>query len=221
MGGGGNKQEDKQINVESDARLRDKELYDGLVFIAEVYSKAEEDEDVTVVEVRETFFDSYGFDMKLNDVFGEEYEYDVGRTLVEDFIIRFGLGSLMNDVPFKQKHLYTKDFEEILLIAIMSENQVLQRAVYNNSSSSLLYVFFELPVLRSPLRKWSMFRLSASFMSLQTSRKWKKLRWKMFAEKEEEVTEERKVVLIAKGIMCFPSLSIGEVELEDAVSVSF
>ena len=38
----------------------------------------------------------------------------------------------MNGVPFQQKHLNTDDFEEQLLTSIMSETQVLQRAVYKN-----------------------------------------------------------------------------------------
>jgi UDP-glucose:glycoprotein glucosyltransferase len=71
-----------------------KEPYDALAFITDVYSKGEDDEDVTVADVRETFMDSYGADVKLDDVFGEDSEYDVGRTLAEDFIIRSGLGSL-------------------------------------------------------------------------------------------------------------------------------
>ena len=32
--------------------------------------------------------------MKLDDVFGEDSEWDVGRTLAEDFVSRSGLGSL-------------------------------------------------------------------------------------------------------------------------------
>jgi len=90
-----------------------------------------------VAEVRDSFLDSYGSDVKLDDVFGEDSEYDVGRTLADDFIVRSGLGSLpqvlMNGVPFKQKHLNTEDFEEQLLTNIMTETQVLQRAVYKNA----------------------------------------------------------------------------------------
>jgi len=115
---------------------RTKEPYDALAFITDVYSKGEEDEDVTVTDVRETFMDSYGADVKMDDVFGEDSEFDFGRSLSEDFISRTGLGSLpqvlMNGVPFQQKHLNTEDFEEQLLTSIMAETQVLQRAVYKN-----------------------------------------------------------------------------------------
>eukprot|EP00090_Calanus_glacialis_P019622 TRINITY_DN3011_c0_g1_i1.p1 TRINITY_DN3011_c0_g1~~TRINITY_DN3011_c0_g1_i1.p1 ORF type:complete len:1524 (+),score=468.92 TRINITY_DN3011_c0_g1_i1:46-4617(+) len=113
-----------------------KEPYDALAFITDVYSKGEDGEDVSLSEVRDTFMDSYGADVKMDDVFGEDSEYDVGRSLSEDFIIRSGLGSLpqvlMNGVPFEQKHLTSEDFEEQLLTTIMKETQVLQRAVYKN-----------------------------------------------------------------------------------------
>merc|ERR1719187_1379585 len=113
-----------------------KEPYDALAFITDVYSKGEDSEDVSLSEVRETFMDSYGADVKMDDVFGEDSEYDVGRSLSEDFIIRSGLGSLpqvlMNGVPFEQKYLTSEDFEEQLLTTIMKETQVLQRAVYKN-----------------------------------------------------------------------------------------
>eukprot|EP00092_Neocalanus_flemingeri_P004418 GFUD01004753.1.p1 GENE.GFUD01004753.1~~GFUD01004753.1.p1 ORF type:complete len:1525 (-),score=439.73 GFUD01004753.1:373-4947(-) len=113
-----------------------KEPYDALAFITDVYSKGEDGEDVSLSDVRDTFMDSYGADVKMEDVFGEDSEYDVGRSLSEDFIIRSGLGSLpqvlMNGVPFEQKYLTSEDFEEQLLTTIMKETQVLQRAVYKN-----------------------------------------------------------------------------------------
>jgi len=116
-----------------------KESYDALAFITDVYSKGEDSEDVSLSDVRETFMDSYGADVKMEDVFGEDSEYDVGRSLSEDFIIRSGLGSLpqvlMNGVPFEQKYLTSEDFEEQLLTTIMKETQVLQRAVYKNQLS--------------------------------------------------------------------------------------
>ena len=71
-----------------------KEPYDALAFITDVYNKGEDNEDVTVAQVRDIFMDSYGADVKLDDVFGEDSEYDVGRTLAEDFVRRSGLGSL-------------------------------------------------------------------------------------------------------------------------------
>ena len=64
-----------------------KDPYDALAFITDVYSKSEDDsEDVELKDVTETFMDSYGADVKMIDVFGEDSEYDVGRSLSADFI---------------------------------------------------------------------------------------------------------------------------------------
>ena len=107
-----------------------KDPYDALAFITDVYSKSDDDsEDVELKDVRETFMDSYGADVKLEDVFGEDSEYDVGRTLSADFISRSGLGEelpqvLMNGVPMEQKYLTGEDFEEQLLTVLMKETQV-------------------------------------------------------------------------------------------------
>ena len=114
-----------------------KDSYDALAFITDVYSKSEDDsEDVDLKDVRETFMDSYGADVKMDDVFGEDSEYDVGRSLSADFISRTGLGDLpqvlMNGVPMEQKYLTGEDFEEQLLTVLMKETQTLQRSVYKN-----------------------------------------------------------------------------------------
>ena len=54
-----------------------KDAYDGLAFITDVYSKSEDDsEDVEVKDMKETIMDSYGADVKMSEVFGEDSEYD-------------------------------------------------------------------------------------------------------------------------------------------------
>merc|ERR1719348_340498 len=117
-----------------------KDPYDALAFITDVYSKSEDDsEDVELKDVTETFMDSYGADVKMIDVFGEDSEYDVGRSLSADFVSRSGLSDLpqvlMNGVPMEQKFLTGEDFEEQLLTALMKETQALQRSVYKNELS--------------------------------------------------------------------------------------
>ena len=117
-----------------------KDAYDALAFITDVYSKSDDDsEDVDLKDVAETFMDSYGADVKMADVFGEDSEYDVGRSLSADFISRSGLGDLpqvlMNGVPMEQKYLTGEDFEEQLLTVLMKETQALQRSVYKNELS--------------------------------------------------------------------------------------
>ena len=112
-----------------------KDPYDALAFITDVYSKSDDDsESVELKDVRETFMDSYGADVKMDEVFGEDSEYDVGRSLSADFISRSGLGAelpqvLLNGVPMEQKYLTGEDFEEQLLTALMKETQVRLRLV--------------------------------------------------------------------------------------------
>lgn len=44
---------------------------------------------MTVEEVREAFMENYGSDVRLDDVFGEGSEYDVGRQLAKEFVNRY------------------------------------------------------------------------------------------------------------------------------------
>ena len=44
---------------------------------------------MTLEEVREAFMENYGSDVRLDDVFGEDSEYDVGRQLAEEFVDRY------------------------------------------------------------------------------------------------------------------------------------
>lgn len=114
-----------------------KEPYEGLAFITDVYSRTEGDTmDVTVEDIRDAFMETYGSDVKMDDVFGEDSEYDVGRQIADDFVSRTGLGQLpqvlMNGVPIEKKYLNGEDFEEGLLTELMKETQTIQREVYKN-----------------------------------------------------------------------------------------
>ena len=67
-----------------------KEPYDALAFLTDVFAKVEEDEELTVEMVHANFLESYGSDVKMADVFDEDSEYDVGRQLARDFVQRSG-----------------------------------------------------------------------------------------------------------------------------------
>ena len=60
----------------------------------------------------------------------------MGRTLAKDFLDRSGLNLdslpqvLMNGVPMDEKKLNGEDFEEELMMAIMKETTVVQKAIY-------------------------------------------------------------------------------------------
>lgn len=105
--------------------------YKALQFLTDVYSNVEGD--VTVDDVTKLFQKKYP-SMDLEDIFGEDSDYDVGRMLSQDFIEKAGITSfpqaLMNGVPLPEKHLNADEFEEIVLMEIMRTTQSLQRAVY-------------------------------------------------------------------------------------------
>ena len=68
-----------------------KEPYDALAFLTDVYSRGEsEEEDVTVEEVWEAFMENYGTDVTSGwTTCLERTEYDMGRQLAEEFVDRY------------------------------------------------------------------------------------------------------------------------------------
>ena len=117
---------------------QEKEAYDALAFITDVYSKIEDSDDLEVSLIHKMFIDSYGGgeSLKISDVFDEDSEYDVGRQLAKDFADKSGFSDLpqvlMNGVPLDGKSLNGEDFEEALMMSIMKVTNELQRAVYRN-----------------------------------------------------------------------------------------
>lgn len=105
--------------------------YKALQFLLDIYSTAQGD--VTVADVTSLFKSKYP-STDLEDVFGEDSDYDVGRMLAQDFVEKAGITSfpqaLMNGVPLPEKHLNVDEFEEVVLMEVMRATQVLQRAVY-------------------------------------------------------------------------------------------
>lgn len=117
-----------------------KEAADALSFITDVYGKTNDEtsDEVSVKVVRDVFMESYGSDVKMDDVFGSESEYDVGRQLAADLIEKSGLKKpaisvLMNGIPMDEKKLNPDDFEDELMMEIMRITQDFQREVYKGS----------------------------------------------------------------------------------------
>ncbi|XP_045583681.2 UDP-glucose:glycoprotein glucosyltransferase 1 isoform X2 [Procambarus clarkii] len=110
--------------------------YRALQFLIDIYSSAQED--VTVADVTSAFKGKYP-SIDLDDVFGEDSDYDVGRMLAQDFVEKAGISSLpqalMNGIPLPEKHLNVDEFEEVVLMEVMRTTQSLQRAVYKGDLS--------------------------------------------------------------------------------------
>lgn len=77
--------------------FQEKEPYDALAFMTDVFSKLDDSESLTPELVIRTFKSAYGRGFKeqnVDEVFEEDSEYDVGRQLAKDFVSRSGFKSL-------------------------------------------------------------------------------------------------------------------------------
>ena len=112
-----------------------KQPYDALAFLTDVYANVDDSEEVTVKHVKDHFAKLHPT-ASVEDVFGEDSEFDVGRQLANDFLGRSGFKEtpqvLMNGVPFEQKSLNNEEFEEAMMMSIMRTTNELQKAVYKN-----------------------------------------------------------------------------------------
>ncbi|XP_064106308.1 UDP-glucose:glycoprotein glucosyltransferase 1-like isoform X1 [Macrobrachium nipponense] len=110
---------------------RDDAHYKALQFLTNIYASVQGD--VTVDDVTSHFKKRYP-STDLEDVFGEDSDYDVGRMLSQDFVEKAGISkfpqALMNGVLLPEKHLNAEEFEEVVLMEVMRTTQTLQRAVY-------------------------------------------------------------------------------------------
>ncbi len=111
---------------------------DAFSFITDVYAQLGDDVagNVPVDAVHKTFLESYGADVKMDDVFAEDSTYSYGQNIARDMLQQTGLKTfpqvLMNGVPMEEKNLDSENFEEGLMMAIMRTTNELQKAVYHN-----------------------------------------------------------------------------------------
>lgn len=70
----------------------------------------------------------------MEDVLGEDSDFDFGRQLSQDFVQRCGFRTfpqaLLNGIPLPQNHINVDDFEEAVLQEVMSQTPGFQKAVY-------------------------------------------------------------------------------------------
>lgn len=71
---------------------------------------------------------------EVNDVLGEDSDFDYGRKLSDEFIERLGVKEtpqiLLNGVLMTDKALSRDEFEELILTEIMQQTPTLQKAIY-------------------------------------------------------------------------------------------
>nr|CAD7409331.1 unnamed protein product [Timema cristinae] len=115
-----------------------KDAYSGLAFITDVYAAVKEDRDITVEDVRTQLKSKYP-QGNVEEILGEDSEYNTGRKLAKDFLERSGFRRhpqvLLNGVPLSDKSLTSDEFEEAVLTEIMSQTPTFQKAVYKGEFS--------------------------------------------------------------------------------------
>lgn len=71
----------------------------------------------------------------MDDILGEDSDYDYGRQLAADFVERLGFDkspqALMNGVPIEESLLNERKFEEAILTEVLMATGPLQKAVFN------------------------------------------------------------------------------------------
>lgn len=76
---------------------------------------------------------------EVDDILGEDSDFDFGRKLSSEFIERLGVEKspqgLLNGVLLSDKSLNKEDFEELIITEIMQQTPTLQKAVYKGDLS--------------------------------------------------------------------------------------
>lgn len=71
----------------------------------------------------------------MDEVLGEDSDYDYGRQLAAEFVDRLGFAqspqALMNGVPLDAEVLNEKKFEEAVLSEVLMQTVPFQKAVFN------------------------------------------------------------------------------------------
>lgn len=96
-----------------------------------------DDEDINYASIRK-HFEKAAKELnaeQVDEVLGEESDYDYGRQLALEFVDRLGFEkspqALMNGVPLEESVLNDKKFEESVLSEVLMQTIPFQKAVFN------------------------------------------------------------------------------------------
>lgn len=120
----------------------------------QVFASVQSNEDITnkVVhtELKRAF--SKLSTSQVDDILGEDSDFDYGRQISTEFLDRLGYKAspqaLMNGVPLQQSQLNSDDFEETILTEIMQQTPNIQKAVYKgdlSDSDNVLDYLMDMP----------------------------------------------------------------------------
>jgi UDP-glucose:glycoprotein glucosyltransferase len=105
-------------------------------FLMDIYAAVGKDVSVDLDTVKKVFKSSNTklIAAEIEDILGEDSDFDYGRQLSEEFIERLGIKKvpqgLLNGVLLNEKLLNRDEFEELMLTEIMHATPTLQKAIY-------------------------------------------------------------------------------------------
>lgn len=104
---------------------------EALSFITDLFAQVGE-ANIAVKDVEHLLTKKFRAD--LEEVLGEDSDYDVGRQLTKDLLKRTGFRKLpqvlLNGVPLDENSLNADDFEEAVLTELMRQTSALQKALF-------------------------------------------------------------------------------------------
>lgn len=127
----------RSINCAFNYLAQTKTPRDALGYLTDVFAATDADKDVSLKTVQSQLkkSDSELTTEQIDDILGEDSDYDYGRQIAGEFLERLGVATtpqvLMNGVPLQQVLLNTDEFEETILTEILQQTHALQKAVYN------------------------------------------------------------------------------------------
>lgn len=105
----------------------------GFNFITNIYTSISENRDAIVSDVLKAFKKQYP-KAPIDEIFGEDSDYNTARILAEEYVSKIGFRKLpqvlLNGVPLQEKSLVEEEFEEAVLVELVTQTQTLQKAVY-------------------------------------------------------------------------------------------
>uniref|UniRef100_A0A182RZF1 UDP-glucose:glycoprotein glucosyltransferase n=1 Tax=Anopheles funestus TaxID=62324 RepID=A0A182RZF1_ANOFN len=113
-----------------------KSATEALGFLTDLYAATADQKVIRYADVRQVLKKKFNR-LKLeeiDEILGEDSDFDYGRQLAQEFIDRLGLKTvpqaLLNGVLLPQSALTSDEFEETILTEIMQQTPTLQKAVY-------------------------------------------------------------------------------------------
>ncbi len=123
-------------------------------FLTDVFASISSNDDITSKTVHDQLKRSFSklTATEIDDILGEDSDFDYGRQISTEFLDRLGYKSspqaLINGVPLLQSQLNSDDFEETILTEIMQQTPNIQKAVYKgdlSDSDNVLDYLMDMP----------------------------------------------------------------------------